>query len=116
MVRESFKIALQERPGAVHIELPEDIAREEVDEQLFPVHSPRYPVARNEGLQNAIDMLYEAKMPLVLIGAGANRTRIGSAMKDFIDKLGIPFFMTQMGKGVVDEFHPLYLGNGCTLR
>ncbi len=110
MVRESFKIALNERPGAVHIELPEDIAREEVDEQLFYVHRPRYPVARNESLQNALDMLYEAKMPLVLIGAGANRTRIGSAMKDFIDKLGIPFFMTQMGKGVVDEFHPLYLG------
>ena len=110
MVRESFKIALNERPGAVHIELPEDIAREEVDEQLFFVHRPRYPVARNESLQNALDMLYEAKMPLVLIGAGANRTRIGSAMKDFIDKLGIPFFMTQMGKGVVDEFHPLYLG------
>lgn len=110
MVRKSFKIALYERPGAVHIELPEDIAIEEVDEQLFHVHRPRYPVARNESLQNALDMLYDAKMPLVLIGAGANRTRVGSAMKDFIDKLGIPFFMTQMGKGVVDEFHPLYLG------
>jgi len=110
MVRESFKIASQERPGAVHIELPEDIAREEVDEQIFSVHRPRYPIARNESLQNALDMLYEAKMPLVLIGAGANRTRIGTAIKDFIDKLGIPFFMTQMGKGVVDEFHPLYLG------
>lgn len=110
MVRESFKTALYERPGAVHIELPEDIASEEVDTQLFHVHRPRYPVARHESLQNALDMLYEAKMPLVLIGAGANRTRIGSAMKDFIDKLGIPFFMTQMGKGVVDEFHPLCLG------
>ena len=110
MVRDSFKIALHERPGAVHIEQPEDIATEEVSEQLFPVHRPRYPVARDEGLQNALDMLYDAKMPLILIGAGANRTRIGSAMKDFIDKLGIPFFMTQMGKGVVDEFHPLYLG------
>ncbi|CAA6823245.1 MAG: Acetolactate synthase large subunit (EC [uncultured Sulfurovum sp.] len=109
-VRESFKIALYERPGAVHIELPEDIAREEVDGELFYVHSPRYPVARDESLHNALKMMYEAKMPLVLIGAGANRTRIGSAMKDFIEKLGIPFFVTQMGKGVVDEFHPLYLG------
>ncbi|PHS36390.1 MAG: acetolactate synthase large subunit [Sulfurovum sp.] len=110
MVRESFKIALQERPGAVHIELPEDIASEEVDEHLFHVHRPRYPVARHKCLQYALELLYEAKMPLVLIGAGANRTRIGSAMKDFINKLGIPFFMTQMGKGVVDEFHPLCLG------
>lgn len=109
-IRESFKTALYERPGAVHIELPEDIAREEVDEALFYVHRPRYPIARDESLHNALEMIYEAKMPLVLIGAGANRTRIGSAMIDFIDKLGIPFFMTQMGKGVVDEFHPLYLG------
>jgi len=109
-VRECFKIALYERPGAVHIELPEDIAREESDQALFYVRKLCYPVARDEDLQNALEMMYEAKMPLVLIGAGANRTRIGTAMKDFIDKLGIPFFMTQMGKGVVDEFHPLYLG------
>lgn len=110
MVRESFKIAALERPGAVHIELPEDIAREEVQGEIFSVHRPRYPVARDESLESAIEMIYEAKMPLVLIGAGANRTRIGNAMKDFIDKLEIPFFMTQMGKGVVDEFHPLCLG------
>jgi len=110
MVRECFKIASEERPGAVHIELPEDIAREEVDEQIFPVYKHSNPIARNASLDSAISMLYKAKMPLVLIGAGANRTRIGSAMKDFIDKLGIPFFMTQMGKGVISEFHPLYLG------
>ncbi len=110
MIRESFKIAVLERPGAVHLELPEDIAREEVDAEIFPVHSPRYPVARDERLDGAIQMIHESKMPLILIGAGANRTRIGTAMQDFIDKLEIPFFMTQMGKGVVDEFHPLCLG------
>lgn len=110
MVRESFKVASQERPGAVHIELPEDIAREEVGEELFPVHRPRYAVAREESLHDALEMLYASKMPLVLIGAGANRTRISTEMKAFIDKLGIPFFMTQMGKGVIDEFHPLCLG------
>lgn len=110
MVRESFKIALQERPGAVHIELPEDIAREEVDEQIFSVYKYHNSIAQNASLDHAISMLHKAKMPLVLIGAGANRTQICSAMKDFIDKLGIPFFTTQMGKGVLDEFHPLYLG------
>lgn len=110
MVRESFKIAKAERPGAVHIELPEDIAREEVAEDLFPVHQVRYPVADQKALDDALAMLYKAKMPLVLIGAGANRSRICSIITEFIDKSGIPFFMTQMGKGVVDESHPLYLG------
>lgn len=110
MVRESFKISKAERPGAVHIELPEDIAKEEVDEHVFTVRNIRYPVADKRTLAEALEMLYEAKMPLVLIGAGANRNRICSTIKDFIDKSTIPFFMTQMGKGVVDEFHPLCLG------
>jgi acetolactate synthase-1/2/3 large subunit len=110
MVRESFNIAQAERPGAVHIELPEDIAREDVSSKLFHVQHHRYPLADTYSLNDALEMIHKAKMPLVLIGAGANRTRICTTIKDFIDKSGIPFFMTQMGKGVVDEFHPLCLG------
>ena len=110
MVRESFKLALNERPGAVHIELPEDIAREEVQETLYPVIKTRYPTADEITISEAIDMIHASKMPLILIGAGANRTRISDSLKNFIDKTEIPFFMTQMGKGVVSEFHPLCLG------
>lgn len=110
MVRESFKISQQERPGAVHLELPEDIAIEEVEEHLCDVGSKRYPVADKESLSMALEMIYAAKMPLILIGAGANRLRICSSLDGFIKKSGIPFFVTQMGKGVVDERHPLFLG------
>jgi acetolactate synthase I/II/III large subunit len=110
MVRESFKIAAQERPGAVHIELPEDIACEEVDDSVFSVARNRYPIADEKSIELALSMIHEAKMPLLLVGAGANRTRIGDSLKNFIDKSEIPFFMTQMGKGVVDEFHPYCLG------
>jgi acetolactate synthase-1/2/3 large subunit len=49
-------------------------------------------------------------MPLLLIGAGANRKATGSALKEFIDKTGIYFFNTQLGKGVVDERHERFLG------
>ncbi len=110
MVRESFKIALEERPGAVHLELPEDIAREDVNTHIFPVQTYQNPRAADRSLHRAIEMLYASKMPLILIGAGANRTSISLVLEHFIDKLGIPFFMTQMGKGVVNEFHPLCLG------
>ncbi|CAA6807599.1 MAG: Acetolactate synthase large subunit (EC [uncultured Sulfurovum sp.] len=110
MVRESFKISQQERPGAVHLELPEDIAVEEVEEHLCHVGSNRYPIADEESLGMALEMMYTAKMPLILIGAGANRLRISSSLEGLIEKSGIPFFVTQMGKGVVDERHPLYLG------
>jgi len=110
MVRESFKLAQEERPGAVHLELPEDIAREECDADVFEVRRGRYPIASKESITEAVKMLQSARQPLILIGAGANRTRIGSSLKEFIEKTGIPFFSTQMGKGVVDESHPLCLG------
>jgi acetolactate synthase-1/2/3 large subunit len=110
MIRESFKIALQERPGAVHLELPEDIACEECTKNPFAVYTPRYPKADDNSINITIEMIEKARQPLILIGAGANRTRIGSSLKSFIEKTGIPFFMTQMGKGVINEFHPLCLG------
>jgi len=55
-------------------------------------------------------MIESSLHPIILIGAGANRKRTQKALKNFIDKTGIPFFDTQMGKGVVDERHALYIG------
>ncbi|MGE0051268.1 MAG: acetolactate synthase large subunit [Arcobacter sp.] len=109
MVREAFKIATTERPGAVHIELPEDIAAEEVEFNIYPVKPFKYPKAGKEAIADAVGMIEKAKRPLLLIGAGANRTRIGTALTDFVNETGIPFFSTQMGKGVIDENHKLCL-------
>ena len=109
MVREAFKIATTERPGAVHIELPEDIADEEVEHNIYPVRDFKYPSAVKSAVADAVKMIEKAKRPLLLIGAGANRNRIGSALTDFVNETGIPFFSTQMGKGVIDENHKLCL-------
>ncbi|MCV6606678.1 MAG: acetolactate synthase large subunit [Campylobacterales bacterium] len=109
VIREAFKIATTERPGAVHIELPEDIAAEEVDDNIYPVRSFRYPQANKDAVLDAVQRIEKAKRPLLLIGAGANRTRIGNALTHFVNETGIPFFTTQMGKGVVDENHKLCL-------
>lgn len=109
MVREAFKIATTERPGAALIELPEDIAAEECDFNIYPVQSFKYPKADQEAILEAVAMIEKAKRPLLLIGAGANRTRIGNALTNFVNESGIPFFSTQMGKGVIDENHKLCL-------
>lgn len=114
-VREAFRLAMEERPGAVHIELPEDIAAEEANEQLYnehlyDVHTPRRADADAVAVRTAIEMIKKAKMPLLLIGAGANRKRASVALTKFVEKTGIPFFNTQMGKGVIDERHPAFLG------
>ncbi|MGC1548508.1 MAG: acetolactate synthase large subunit [Rhodanobacter sp.] len=113
-VREAFRRAEEERPGAVHLELPEDIARDEVakDEAiLLPTEYARRPSPDDAALVQAAEAISNAHHPILMIGAAANRQRTAVALRTFIDKLGIPFFTTQMGKGVVDEEHPLWLGN-----
>ncbi|PHS22801.1 MAG: acetolactate synthase large subunit [Methylophaga sp.] len=109
-VREAFRLAMEERPGAVHIELPEDIAAEEADELVYKVATTRRPDADSHAIETAVEMIKKAKMPLLLIGAGANRKRSSKALLEFIEKTSIPFFNTQMGKGVIDERHDAYLG------
>ncbi len=110
-VREAFRISMEERPGAVHIELPEDIAEEEVkNPKVFEVVGSRRPVPDDKAILSAAQMIDESKYPLVLIGAAANRKRTGKMLKAFIEELNIPFFNTQMGKGVIDERHPNFLG------
>jgi len=110
MVRDAFRITMEERPGAAYLELPEDIAAEETDATTFDVVGSRRPDADMTSINQAIKMIEKAKMPLLLIGAGANRKRTSKALKKLIDKTGIYFFNTQMGKGVVDERHENFIG------
>jgi acetolactate synthase-1/2/3 large subunit len=110
-IREAFRLAEEERPGAVHIEFPEDIAMEETEEALFKESYARRPVAEARTIEHAVDLISKAKHPLLLIGAGANRKLTSKMLTDFIGEFGIYFITTQMGKGVVNEHHPLYLGN-----
>ena len=109
-VHESIQIAEEERPGAVHLELPEDVAAEETDGEVLVRTRARRPVAEEKAVKQAVEMIKAAKHPLLLIGAGANRKMTSKMLREFVDKTGIPFFNTQMGKGVIDERHPLYLG------
>jgi len=109
-VREAFRLALEEKPGAVHLELPEDIADEQSDIPLIQRSIVRRPVAEDKAVTRAVELIQSAKSPLLLIGAGANRKMTSKMLLEFIDKTGIPFFTTQMGKGVIDERNPLCLG------
>ncbi len=110
IVREAFRLAEEERPGAVHLELPEDIARENCDSPLFKVTEVERPQPDSSVIKKAVQMIEDARRPLVLIGAGANRKATSVALRKFIDKTGLHFFNTQMGKGVLDENDPLFLG------
>jgi len=110
-IREAFRRAEEERPGAAHLELPEDIADEHTDAILIPRSFSRRPVADDKAIAHAADAIAASRHPLLMVGAGANRKTTAKMLRAFTDALGIPFFTTQMGKGVVDETHPLWLGN-----
>lgn len=110
-VRESIRLAEEERPGATHLELPEDIAREETDEPLVNASLVRRPIAEESSIRVAVTRIAQSHHPLLLVGAAANRRTTSRMLRRFVESTGIPFVTTQMGKGVVDETHPLFMGN-----
>jgi acetolactate synthase-1/2/3 large subunit len=89
-VREAFRLAEEERPGAVHLELPEDIAAEEVEALPFPKDRVRRPIAEEKAIFRAVEMIEQAQRPLLLVGAGANRKRTSQILSRFIDEPGFP--------------------------
>jgi acetolactate synthase-1/2/3 large subunit len=110
IVRDSFRVATEERPGPVHLELPEDIAAEDADAEILPIHPIERPVAHPAALDRAAEMILAAKRPLIMIGAAGNRPRLVEALSDFVHRVRIPFFNTQMGKGAVTGGSNLYMG------
>ncbi len=110
LIRECFRVARAEKPGPVHLELPEDIASEEVDRKPFTVTHVLPPGASQSAITQAAKMIRCSKKPLLLLASACNRNNSGPALRDFIDRTGIYFFSTQMGKGAVDERHPHCLG------
>ena len=110
-IREAFRLAEEERPGATHLELPEDVAGEETSEPVLPASRTRRPTAEEKAIRAAVERIEKARHPLLLIGAAANRKLTGRMLRLFVERTGIPFVTTQMGKGVVDEADPLFMGN-----
>jgi acetolactate synthase-1/2/3 large subunit len=112
IVREAFRVAQDERPGPVHLELPEDVAGEDIANapRLVPPPQVNIPVAHPAALDRAAAMIIAAKRPLVMLGAAASRPRSTAGLAGFVLRTGIPYFTTQMGKGTVAGGSNLYMG------
>ena len=105
IVNTAIKLAEEERPWAVHIELPEDIAGEEAcfkEEDILDIPYSRRPEIDEKMLKIFINKLKQAKSPILLVWAWANRKRITKYLTKFIKKYNMPYFASQMWKGVVD--------------
>lgn len=103
VVRNAFKHAQAERPGAVHIELPEDVAGSETDAQVQQSVRARRPDPDREATKSAADLINAASHPLLILSAGANRKLVWKELREFVEKTGIYVVHTQMGKGVLSD-------------
>ena len=111
LVRDAFRLAQSERPGPVHLELPEDMASQLVDSsEMIPVSASFRPLAAEDAILQAADRIARAISPLIVLGAGANRPGLAPALSSAVHRMAIPFFNTQMGKGAVNGNSDLYLG------
>jgi acetolactate synthase I/II/III large subunit len=112
MIRKAFKVAETERPAAVYLAVPEHIDADETDYDLTPL--PRNVVraeAPSPGqVQRAVEVLRNAKRPVVLAGHGAARGDATTALVRFSDELGVQVANTFHGKGVMPDDHPNSIG------
>ena len=117
VVRKAFKVAETEKPGVTVIELPEDVAKEEVNENPIKPILIRRPAADNRSVNEAIDLIISAKNPIILAGNGTIRKRASHRLRALVQNLGVGVINTFMGKGSVssNDEHSLFtigLGSG----
>jgi acetolactate synthase-1/2/3 large subunit len=107
----AFREALDGKRGPVYLDLPGDILSGKVDEERINwVKGPYRTGARPAGdpalIRQAVDLLAEARKPLILTGSGVLWSRAEEDLQTFVEATGIPFFTTPQGRGVVAEDHP----------
>jgi acetolactate synthase-1/2/3 large subunit len=110
VVRKAFKVAESEKPGATHLELPEDVMAAEVDARPLPRRRPVKPEPSARELLKAADLIRNAINPVALAGNGAVRAGAGPALREFCRATGIAVAETFMGKGLLDFEDPKALG------
>ncbi len=102
MTRKAIRLARTEKPGACHIELPEDIAKLETDTQPLKPYRFRRPVADEKIVGQAFEKIMNAKRPIIIAGNGCIRKRASKQLRLLCEKTGIGVISTFMAKGCVD--------------
>ncbi len=103
IVRRAFKIALSEKPGATHIELPQDIAKRESDIPPIIPQTIYRSTANKELIKQATSIILQAKRPLIFIGNGCVREDASKTIRRFAKETGICSMNTFMAKGVIRD-------------
>ena len=110
VVRKAFKVAETEKPGATHLELPEDVMQRPLDAAPLPRRAPVQPEPGGRELQRAAELIDAAQNPIALAGNGAIRGHASRALRAFAQTTGIPVAETFMAKGLIDFQDPRAVG------
>ena len=106
VTRRAFKLAATEKPGACHIELPEDIAAEDATAEVIPPDRLRRPVPADKIVDQAFERIRAAKHPVILAGNGTIRRRASHQLRRFVEATGIGVLSTFMAKGAISRHDP----------
>jgi acetolactate synthase-1/2/3 large subunit len=106
-VRKAFKLAQEEKPGACHLELPEDVARGPAEGEPLAAARPRRPSPDRPSLARAAEIVNQAARPLILAGNGVIRGRASAELTALAERARIPVVTTFMAKGAITADHPL---------
>jgi len=110
VVRKAFAVSESEKPGATHLELPEDVMARPLDASPLPRHPPVQPEPGSKELQRAADLIDAAANPMVLAGNGAIRGDASRALRSFVHNTGVPVAESFMAKGLIDDDDPKAVG------
>ncbi|MBO1515454.1 acetolactate synthase large subunit [Metabacillus bambusae] len=110
VIRKAFQVATQEKPGATHIDLPEDIAEMEIDASS-PLEVTKHTLseAGDQVIQEAAKLIEQAKHPIILAGNGITRGNASDQLRALVEKINIPVVHTFMGKGALSWTNELSL-------
>ncbi|MDA1309822.1 MAG: oxalyl-CoA decarboxylase [Proteobacteria bacterium] len=113
-VEQAVRHSIYGRPGAVYLDMPDDIIQGEIEESeavvVANIPEPPRSQAPQENIEAALDALEGAENPLVIVGKGMAWSRAEDEVRAFVERTQLPFLASPMGKGVIDDNHPLSVG------
>ncbi|MDJ0923819.1 MAG: thiamine pyrophosphate-binding protein [Acidimicrobiia bacterium] len=118
VIRRAFRTATSGTPGAVHLQIPEDLLLADVDEDKVSLHvegeCSNFPAYRTRPMKAKVDRLAEllttAERPVIVTGGGVRRSGAGPAVTELAETLNIPMVTTITGQGSVPADHHLAIG------
>ncbi len=113
-VEMAVRYSIYGRPGACYLDMPDDIILGKVDESAVhwapTVAEPPRMIAPETEIEKALNTLESAERPLIIVGKGMAWSRAEDEVRAFVERTGVPFLASPMGKGVMDDNHPLSVG------